>query len=135
MNGISFTIHFDYFFKHLRKQDGDIQHGALFRFSRCSRLFLKDSTSDFWNEVDAPNPKAVFQFDISTEGAAWTGQLVICWMVFLVQRSVRWLQSLTLHHLHYGSLGTQTPLGIWTHTGLKRTQESTVQGKGLWHHY
>lgn len=75
MNGISFIIHFDFFFfKHLRKQDGDIQLSALFRFSRCSRLFLKDSISDFWDEVDALNPRVVFQFDRSTEGAGWTGQ-------------------------------------------------------------
>lgn len=84
MNGISFIIRFDlFFFKHLRKQDGDIQLGALFSFSRCSRLFLKDSTFDFCNEVDGPNPRVLFQFDISTEGAAWTGQCVICLTVFL----------------------------------------------------
>lgn len=42
--------------------------------------------------------------------------------------------ELSLHHSDYRSSEARTPLGIWTHTGLKKTQEFTAKGIDLWHH-
>lgn len=68
-------------------------HQWSLQVSRCSRLFLKDKISNFWNELDALKARHVFQFEIRTGGAAWTSQWVICLMVFLGQLSIKWLQN------------------------------------------
>lgn len=114
------------FFKHLRKQDRDIQLSALVRFSRCSRSFLKKLGFLEGGGCSQPKSYLSFQFDISTGGTAWAGQWVICLKVFLLRLSVRQFQKLTLHHLHYGSSEKHTFLGIWTYTGLERIQEFTT---------
>lgn len=119
-------IHSFFFFKHLRKQGRDIQLSALFRFSGCSRSFLKKLRFLAGGRGSQPKSYLSFQFDISTRGTAWAGQWVICLKVFLLRLSVRQFQKLTLHHLHHGSSEQHTFLGIQTYTGLKRIQEFTT---------